>query len=171
MVQDIIQINYDDELAGIPPEKRRPIIMHITSMGGFVSDGIHLIDIMNLSKTPIYTSVEGYAYSMACEIAMNGHKRYAMRNATFLIHDGEMAVGDSMNKASDTVKFNDACREQRKEMILNRTKIPRVKLQEMDRVEWYMFAKEALKYGLIDEIIEPGDGFMFSMPLQHVEKK
>ena len=86
IVKHIIQFNCDD--ADIPREERDPIRLYIMSRGGDVDAGYALIDAIECSETPVYTINIGYEYSMAFMIGLAGHKRYAMSNARFLMHDG-----------------------------------------------------------------------------------
>lgn len=57
-VKHIMQFNKED--VGIEVEKRAPIILYVTSNGGAVDDGFELIDIIQNSKTPVYTVNLGY---------------------------------------------------------------------------------------------------------------
>ena len=86
IVKHIMQFNKEDK--GIKKEDRTPILLYITSNGGNVDDGFELIDIIKNSETPVYTINLGYQYSMAFLINLAGHKRFATKNAKFLMHDG-----------------------------------------------------------------------------------
>ena len=90
VVRHIMQINKEDK--GIPYEKRTPIIIYVASNGGEVDSGFELIDVIISSKTPVYTINMGYQYSMGFLIGLAGHKRFATKNAKFLMHDGSNSV-------------------------------------------------------------------------------
>jgi ATP-dependent protease ClpP protease subunit len=79
IVKHIMQYNAEDR--NIEPEKRVPILLYVTSNGGEVDSGFELIDIIQSSKTPVYTINLGYQYSMGFLIGLAGHKRFALRNA------------------------------------------------------------------------------------------
>lgn len=66
--------------------KREPIQLYVNSYGGSVHNMWALIDIIQQSKTPIYTYCTGYAMSAAFNIFLAGHKRYATKHATFMCH-------------------------------------------------------------------------------------
>ncbi len=62
IVKHIMQFNSDDK--GIEVTNRKPIILYITSNGGDVDAGFELIDVVQSSKTPVYTINLGYQYSI-----------------------------------------------------------------------------------------------------------
>ncbi len=146
-------LRYNAEDKGIPIEKRKPILLYVTSNGGSVPDGFCLIDTILSSKTPVYTINLAYQYSMGFLIGLSGHKRYATKNATYLMHDGSNFIYNSMSKAKDQMKFQDNMEQHIKDYILSRSKLTSDKYDENLRVEWYMYADEAKKYGFTDFII------------------
>lgn len=150
-VKRIFQYNMDD--AGIPPEERDPVIIYIASRGGEVYPGFELIDAIRTSTTPVYTVNVGYEYSMSFLIGLAGHKRFAMPNATFLMHDGNNMVFDSGSKAQDTMEFHRRLDERIKSYVLSRTKITEKEYEDKQRFEWYMFAEEAKELGVTDAIV------------------
>ena len=54
---------WNAEDKGIAPEERKPIKIFINSDGGSVDTVLHIIDMIHLSKTPIYTIGMGRVYS------------------------------------------------------------------------------------------------------------
>ena len=66
--------------------KREPIKLYINSYGGAVYDMWGLIDVIQNSKTPVYTYCTGYAMSAAFKIFLAGHKRYCYKHSTFMYH-------------------------------------------------------------------------------------
>jgi len=151
IVKHILQYNKEDK--GIEPEKRQPILLYITSNGGEVDSGFELIDAIMSSKTPVYTINLGYQYSMGFLIGLAGHKRYATRNAKFLLHDGSNFVYNSGAKAQDQMEFQKKVEDRVKEYILSRSKITNEEYDSKLRVEWYLFADEAKEKGFADYII------------------
>lgn len=151
IIQHINRINMDDK--DIPIEERKPIIITITSRGGSVDVGYALIDAILNSKTPVYTVVSGYAYSMGFLIALAGQKRFTYANAKYLLHDGSSFAWDSTTKIQDMIQFQKRSEERSKEYILQHSKITSEQYDENLRVEWYMFADEAKELGVVDYII------------------
>lgn len=150
-VRHIMQLNREDH--PIPPEDRVPILLYVSSNGGDVDAGFKLIDAIQCSKTPVYTINLGYQYSMGFLIGLAGHKRYATKNAKFLMHDGTNFVWDSGAKAQDRMEFNKKLEERMKEYILSRSKLTEEEYNSKFRIEWYMFSDEAKEKGFVDYII------------------
>jgi len=150
-IQHILQFNAEDK--GIPPEERKPILLYVSSNGGSVDVGFELIDVIRNSITPVYTINLGYQYSMGFLIGIAGHKRFAMPNAKFLIHDGSTFIWDSGAKAKDQVKFQMRVDTKIREYVLERTNISAEEYDENFRVEWYMLAEDAKAKGVTDYII------------------
>lgn len=150
-VRHIMQFNRED--ADIPVSERKPIIIYVSSNGGDVDSGFELIDVIMNSKTPVYTVNLGYQYSMGFLIGLAGHKRYAMPNAKFLLHDGNNFVLDSGAKAQDRMEFNRKMETRIKEYIIARSRLAAEEYDSKYRVEWYMFSDEAKEKGFVDYII------------------
>ena len=150
-VSNIIMFNKEDK--GLPVEKRKPILLTITSNGGDVTSGFELIDVILSSKTPVYTINIGWQYSMGFLIGIAGVKRYCMRNSTFLMHDGNSAVWNSGAKAQDQMEFNKKYDDRIKSYVISRSKLTEEEYNAKLRVEWYMFPEEAKEKGFTDYII------------------
>ena len=153
IVKHIMQFNREDKMWAIEPKDRRPIILYITSDGGEVDAGFELIDVIQSSKTPIYTVNLGYQYSMGFLIGLAGHKRFATRNSKFLMHDGSNFVYNSGAKAQDQMKFQSRVEQRIKDYILSRSNVTSEEYDSKLRVEWYLFAEEAKEKGFTDYII------------------
>lgn len=150
-VKHIMQFNKED--VGIEVEKRAPIILYVTSNGGAVDAGFELIDIIQNSKTPVYTVNLGYQYSMGFLIGLAGHKRFATKNAKFLMHDGSNFVYGSGTKVQDQMEFQRRVESRVKDYILSRSRLTSEEYDNKLRVEWYLFADEAKEKGFTDYII------------------
>lgn len=132
-----------------------PIQLLINSGGGGVYDGLGIIDVMNYVKSPVQTMCIGMAASMAAVILANGEKGYRMclPNSRVMIHQ---ASGWADGKTSD---IEIRLKEQKSiEMvlfeILAKTTGKTVKQVEKDcQSDYYFSPQEALKYGLIDDIV------------------
>lgn len=152
-IRRILQFNREDENEGLAPEDRKPILIYLTSVGGSINDGFALIDTIMCSKTPIYTINIGYQYSMGFLIGLAGHKRFAFKNSQFLLHDGYTSSGASTMKAFDNYEFQKRVESRIKEYVLSLTTIPEKEYDDNIRVEWYMFAEDAKKNGVVDYIV------------------
>lgn len=151
IVKHIMQFNAEDKNTSI--EKRTPILLYVTSNGGDVDAGFELIDVIQNSKTPVYTINLGYQYSMGFLIGLAGHKRYATKNAKFLHHDGTNVIVNSGTKVKDQMEFQDKVESRIKNYVIQRTKVTEQEYDTHLRQEWYLFADEAKERGMVDYII------------------
>ncbi|MBQ3646427.1 MAG: ATP-dependent Clp endopeptidase proteolytic subunit ClpP [Synergistaceae bacterium] len=136
------------------PEK--DINLYINSPGGSVSAGLAIYDTMQYIKPDVSTICVGLAASMAAILLSGGKKgkRYALPNAEIMIHQ---PLGGARGQASDIeiqAKNIIKTKERMNKILASHTgqDIETV-AKDTDR-DNYMTADEALKYGLIDKIID-----------------
>ena len=109
---------------------------------------------MQLVKAPIHTYCVGMAASFASLLLMAGDKRFILPHSKVLIHQPlggvEGQAADILIAAKEIEKDRDEiCR-----VISKHTKQPFEKvLLDVDRDYW-MNAEEAVKYGIVDKILE-----------------
>lgn len=160
IIESIMQINREDK--DVPIEERKPIVLFINSPGGSVSDGFALISTIEASATPVYTVNVGMWCSMAFLIGITGVKRFSLPNMTFLLHDGTAFVAGSANKVQDRTRFDMRFeKEVVRPHVLKYTKITKKEYKRKSREEFYMLTKDALEYGVIDEIVTSLDTILF----------
>lgn len=154
-VADVVShiLRYNREDADKPIEERKPVILYVVSGGGDVFSGFELIDVIENSKTPVYTVNLGYQYSMAFVIGLAGHRRYAMKNASFLMHDGSSYVSASSSKAQDQAEFLRRVDTRVRDYIIAHSNLTYEEYASKERIEWYLFADEAKEKGFTDYII------------------
>lgn len=114
---------WNEEDRGDAPENRKPIKIFINSDGGSVDTVLHVIDMIRLSKTPIYTIGMGRVYSAGGLLLMAGHKRYIFSHTSCLIHDGSSGAIGSIGKMLDNLEFTKRLEEKMKQYILTSTHI------------------------------------------------
>lgn len=151
IIKHIMQFNAEDK--DIPIDKRKPIILYVNSIGGEVDSGFALIDVIQASKTPVYTINLGFQYSMGFLIGLAGHKRFATQNAKFLMHDGSNYLYGSGTKIQDQMEFQKKVESRIKDYIISRSKLTSEEYDSKLRVEWYMYTDEAKEKGFTDYII------------------
>lgn len=133
--------------------KKKPILLYCTSVGGSVIDGFSIIDAILNSAVPVYVVNLAYQYSMGFLIGLAGHKRYAMPNATFLLHDGQNMIWDSSAKCADQLKFQEKREKRIKDYVLAHSKLTEKQYDDNYRVDFYTFADEAKEFGFTDYIV------------------
>ena len=139
------------------PEKE--IFLYINSPGGSISDGMGIVDTMNYIKCPVSTICVGMAASMGAVLLASGEKgkRYATPNAEILIHQPLIAGGGLSGQTTEIKIHADhmvKTREKLNKLLSDRTGQSLETIQKDTERDNYMTAEEALKYGLIDGIME-----------------
>lgn len=134
----------------------RDINIYINSPGGHVHAGMAIYDTMQLIKPTISTMVVGQAASMAAILLAAGAKgkRYALPYSRTMIHQ---PLGGFYGQASDIeihAKEVAIIKRQMNEVLAQHTgKSVKTVTKDTDR-DNFMSAKEALKYGIIDKVID-----------------
>jgi ATP-dependent Clp protease protease subunit len=135
----------------------KDIFLYINSPGGSITAGMAIYDTMQYIKCDVNTICIGMAASMGAFLLTAGvkGKRKALPNSEVMIHQ---PLGGTQGQATDI-----AIHAQRIINIkdnINRILSERTG-QSLDRIQkdverdYFMTAKEALEYGIIDEIFEP----------------
>ncbi len=144
---------WNEEDKGISAEERKPIKIFINSDGGSVDTVLHIIDMIGLSKTPVYTIGMGRVYSAGGLLLMAGHKRYVFQHTSCLIHDGSSGAIGSIGKMLDNLEFTKELEKRMKQYILSSTRISEEQYDQNYRRDWFMFSEEMIELGIADEIV------------------
>ena len=143
------------ELLYLDSINNNDIDIYINSPGGSVTSGLAIIDTMNYIKSDVRTIVIGIAASMASIILASGTKgkRLSLKNSEVMIHQ---PLGNTSGQATD-IEIQ-AKRIINKKKMLNKM-LANLTNRSLDIIEKdterdkYLSSTEALKYGIIDEII------------------
>ena len=139
------------------PEK--DINIYINSPGGSVTSGMSIYDTMSYIKPDISTLCIGQASSMGAILLTGGTKgkRFALPNSRIMIHQ---PLGGFQGQATD-IEIH------AQEILKIRTKLNEILSQhsgkDIDKVSQdterdnFMSGDEAVKYGLIDKVIDKRD--------------
>lgn len=141
-------------LEGKNPDK--DIFMYINSPGGSVSAGLAIYDTMNYIKCDVATTCIGLAASMAAVILSSGAKgkRIALPNSEVMIHQ---PLGGTQGQATDIeihAKHIQKTRALLNKILSDNTGKDIKTIQKDTERDNYMDAETALKYGLVDKILE-----------------
>lgn len=131
------------------------ITFFINSPGGIVTDGLLIMDVMNLITSPVKTVCMGMAASMGSILLSAGEKgkREIWPNGRVMIH--QPSVGGISGQATD-IEIS------ARQLLLIKEKSARILadncgnkyeavMKDFDRDYW-MNAEEAIKYGIVDKI-------------------
>jgi ATP-dependent Clp protease protease subunit len=138
-------------------DSEKDIKIYIDSPGGSVYSGLGLLDTMEYIKPDIVTINTGLAASMAAVILCSGSKgkRKALNRSRTMIHQ-PMSGSYGMYQASDIsidAKEINSLKYDLYEIISKNTGQTIKKVEEDADRDYWMTAEEALKYGMIDEIV------------------
>lgn len=127
----------------------------LSTYGGDVYDGLSLYDAIKNSNTEVDITCFGKIMSMGIIILLASKNRKAYRNTTFMIH--EISSG-AIGKLADLEESVDEAKRLNKvlfDIIEKETKITKAQLEEIynKKQDWFLTAEEALKLGIITEII------------------
>jgi ATP-dependent Clp protease protease subunit len=148
IVAQLLFLNHED------PEKE--IFLYINSPGGIVYAGFAIYDTMKMISNPISTVAVGVTASFGTVLLTAGTKgrRYALPHATIHMHQ---PLGGAQGQATD---IEIAARQiLRQKAILNdilskSTGQPLEVIERDTDRDFYLDAKSAVEYGLIDEVMQ-----------------
>ncbi|MBQ8895607.1 MAG: ATP-dependent Clp protease proteolytic subunit [Clostridia bacterium] len=139
-------------------DSSKDIVVYINSPGGSVIDGLSMIDTMNLISCDVSTICVGLAASMGAMLLMSGAKgkRKILPHSQVLIHQPLSNLGNSYRQASDLeIVAREAVKTKQTlySIIHETTGQPYEKIEKDCDRDYTLSAKEALDYGIVDEII------------------
>ena len=139
------------------PDKE--IFFYINSPGGSITDGMAIVDTMNYIKCPVSTMCVGLAASMGAVLLACGEKgkRFATPNSEILIHQPLIGGGGLAGQTTEIKIHADhmvKTREKLNKVLSERTGQTLEQIEKDTERDHYMTAEEALKYGLIDSILD-----------------
>ncbi len=148
VIAQLIFLEYED------PEK--DITIYVNSPGGYVSAGLAIYDTIQFIKPDVSTICVGQAASMGAVILAAGTKgkRFALPHSRIMIHQplggatGQAA--DIAIQAKEIIKIKDTLSE----LLSKHTGKRKATIRKDTDRNNHMDAKEAIKYGLIDEVLE-----------------
>lgn len=144
------------QLLFLDAEDKKDIQLYINSPGGSVTAGLAIYDTMRHIRSDVSTIGVGLAASMGAFLLAAGEpgKRFALPHSRILIHQ---VMGGTEGQASDIeIHANEILRlkKQLNEMLSKMTKQPLLTIEKDTDRDKYLTPDEALKYGLIDQVLK-----------------
>ena len=150
-----------ERLRELANDSTKPITIYINSAGGNVTDGLAIHDAVreivsrNIEVTII---VQGMAYSMGSVVlqAASTGRRFSYPHSWIMIHEPAKWAGwQSTSAAAQHLDRLKQMQAQIYEILANRSGKPLQKIiRDTKRTDFYLDAKKALEYSLIDGIVE-----------------
>lgn len=146
----VAQLLYLDSL------NNEDISIYINSPGGSITSGMAIYDTMNFVKSDVSTICIGMSASMAAFILTCGTKgkRYILPNSEVMIHQ---PLGGTQGQASDIKIATDRIiklKHRINSILAKQTGQSLKKITSDTERDYFMNSNEALKYGLVDKIID-----------------
>lgn len=137
------------------------ITLFINTGGGSVDSGMALYDILHIVKSPIHTIVTGAAYSMGAILLLAGKKRSILKNSRIMFH---LPIISFEKAHINQVSFENTHNELKKtkklllDIVLSKTdnfnNNKELFLDILEKRDFFLGAKEAKEYKIIDKILE-----------------
>ena len=150
-----------ERLRELANDNDRPVTLYINSAGGNVTDGLAIHDAIRqlvhrgVSVTII---VQGMAYSMGSVVlqAASDGRRLSLPHSWIMIHEPAKWAGwQSTSAAAQHLDRLKQMQGQIYEILAKRSGRPLQKIiRDTKRTDFYLDAKKALEYGLIDGVLE-----------------
>lgn len=155
----------DDQIANIiiaqllflaSVDAKKDILLYINSPGGSVYPGLGIYDTMQYVKPDVATICTGLAASMGAVLLAGGAntKRSSLPHSRIMIHQ---PLGGARGQTSDmeiTIRQMQEIKNDLYQILSNHTKKSLEEIEKNADRDYWMRAKEAQKYGLIDEVLE-----------------
>jgi ATP-dependent Clp protease protease subunit len=134
----------------------KDIHFYINSPGGSISAGMAIYDTMQFIKPQVSTLCIGMAASMGAFLLQAGEKgkRFALPNSTVMIHQ---PLGGFRGQASDIeihAKYILSLRERLYALMSHHTGRTVEEIARDSERDNFLTAKEAMEYGLIDQVLD-----------------
>jgi ATP-dependent Clp protease protease subunit len=156
-IDDVVSNNVIAQLLFLQMEDpKKDIHLYINSPGGVVTGGMAIYDTMNFLQCDIVTYCIGMVASMATVLLGAGTKgkRFSLPNSRVMIHQPSGGAGGQAADIAIAAKEILRWRSVLNEVIAKHTgKTPEQVEKDSDR-DYYMTAKEAKEYGLVDHVVE-----------------
>jgi len=132
------------------------ISIYINSPGGSITSGMAIFDTMNFVESDVSTICLGMAASMGAFLLSCGKKgkRYILPHAEVMIHQplgGAEGQATEIKIAAERIL---KLKEKLNEILAKNTNQPIEKIANDTERDHFLTAEEALKYGIVDKIIE-----------------
>jgi ATP-dependent Clp protease protease subunit len=137
-------------------DPKKDIYMYINSPGGVITSGLSILDTMNYLKCDVSTVCFGQAASMGAVLLAGGakEKRFVLPNSRVMIHQ---PLGGVQGQATDIeihAKEIKTLRNRLNKILSDSTGQSLKKIEKDTERDFFMDAESAIKYGLVDSILE-----------------
>lgn len=147
VVAQLIHLAYEDP--------KKDIKLYINSPGGAVYDGLAIYDTIQYIQPDVMTIGIGLQASMGSFLLSSGTKgkRFALPSSRIMIHQPSSGTQGKVTDQEITLRESLFIKQRLNELLAKNTgqKVSKIE-KDMERDFW-MSSEEAVKYGIIDEVI------------------
>lgn len=148
VVAQLLHLAYDDS--------KKDIKLYINSPGGSVYDGLAIYDTMQYIAPDVVTIGIGLQASMGAFLLSSGAKgkRFALPNSRIMIHQPSSGTQGKVSDQEITLRESLFLKQRLNEILAKNTGQKLSKIEKDADRDFWMSAKEAVEYGLVDQVIE-----------------
>ena len=133
------------------------IYLCLSSLGGYVADGIYLYNHIRALPTGMIIHATGTIASIATTIFVAAQTRYCSSNAMFMMHPttvGPFAEGVAAGRLQSALDSATADDERTERILRERTTLSDEVLEAKRTKEVHLTPQDALKFGLVHDVCE-----------------
>ena len=144
-----------ERLLALSSESSEPILLVLSSPGGHVESGDMIHDMIKFVPAPVKILGTGWVASAGALIycAAKKENRYALPNTRFLLHEPRGGVGGQASDVEIQAREIIKMRERLNKIFAAATGQTLAKIKKDTDRDYWMGAEDAVKYGLVGEIV------------------
>lgn len=147
VVAQLLHLAYEDS--------KKDIKLYINSPGGSVYDGLAIFDTIQFIAPDVQTIGIGLQASMGAFLLSSGTKgkRFALPNSRIMIHQPSSGTQGKITDQEITLREGLFLKQRLNEILAKNTGQKLAKIEKDGDRDFWMSAEEAVKYGIVDEVI------------------
>jgi ATP-dependent Clp protease protease subunit len=151
VVAQMLFLEYED------PDK--DILLYINSPGGSVTAGLAIYDVMKYVKPDVQTICVGSAFSMGALLLAAGTKgkRFILPHGKVMLHQPSGGAGGQSSDIQIHAREIVKTKRELNDILAEATGKPWDQIEKDTDRDLYMSASEAVAYGIVDEVFNPGN--------------
>jgi ATP-dependent Clp protease protease subunit len=148
VVAQLLHLAYEDP--------KKDIKLYINSPGGSVYDGFAIYDTIQYISPDVQTIGIGVQASMGAFLLSSGTKgkRSVLPNSRIMIHQPSSGTQGKISDQEITLREGLFLKQRLNEILAKNTGQKLAKIEKDTDRDFWMSAKEAVEYGIIDQVIE-----------------
>jgi len=153
-INDELSASVVSQLLYLDASEDAPIHLYINSPGGSITAGYAIYDTMKSLKNEVHTICMGQAASMAAVILSGGEMRYALEHSEVMIHQPSGGIDGQSSDIAIVAAHIEKVRNELNLILAKNCCKSAEEIRLITERDFWMSAKEACDFGIVDEIIE-----------------